>query len=150
MTKPPFEPVAHCDQDISVLRPYPQITAGTEEFWSAGALGLLKLQRCQSCSCFIHPPAPLCPRCLSDEVELTTVSGRAHVATFTVNHHLWHPAFTPPYILAIVEFDDAPGVRLTTRLIGVEISEVRIGLPVRVCFEQVGPTWLPLFTPEVE
>jgi len=65
--------------------------------------------------------------------------------TFTVNHHAWFPGQQVPYVLAIVELEEQPGLRLTTRLVGLEPEEVRIGLPVRVRFEQVEDVWLPLF-----
>jgi len=130
-------------------RPYPCVTAETAPFWSAGAEGVLRVKRCLDCARFHHPPAPLCPYCLSERLDFQALSGRARVATFTVNHHQWHPAFPPPYVLAIVELEKAPDVRLTTRLCHVGVDSVSIGMRVRVVFEQVGPAWLPLFEPEV-
>ncbi|MBB3860969.1 putative OB-fold protein [Novosphingobium hassiacum] len=63
----------------------------------------------------------------------------------TINHHAWHAAFPPPYLIALVEIAEAPYVRLTTRIINCEPDEVEIGAPVRVVFERQGPAWLPLF-----
>jgi uncharacterized OB-fold protein len=133
----------------NVPGPVPAITPENAFFWTAGEHGELRFLHCQACNHVLHPPAPLCPQCLSDDLVVKTVSGRAEVATFTVNHHPWHPAFAPPYVLAIVEIEEAPYVRFTTRLVNCDPDDVRIGMPVRVRFEQAGQAWLPLFEPEV-
>jgi uncharacterized OB-fold protein len=73
------------------------------------------------------------------------------VATFTVNHQPWMPGPELPYVVAIVEIDEDPTVRLTTNIVGCAPEEVQIGMPVRVAFEHHpdpdGDVWLPLFTP---
>lgn len=126
-------------------RPYPCVTEVTAPFWHAGEQGVLRIKRCLECTRFHHPPAPLCPHCLSDQLDFQALSGRGRIVTFTVNHHQWHPAFPPPYVLLIIELEEAPEVRLTSRLCHAEIDRVAIGMRVRVCFERVGSVWLPLF-----
>lgn len=139
--------MARDDTSEQVARPYPAVTPETAFFWTAGQDGTLKFLRCERCGHFIHPPQPRCPECLGTELAVTPVSGRATVVASTINHHLWHPAFPPPYIIAIVEIEEAPYVRLTTRIVRCAPEDARIGLAVRVCFEAQGPTWLPLFAP---
>jgi uncharacterized OB-fold protein len=75
------------------------------------------------------------------------VSGRAAVATFTVNHQPWIPGFDPPYVVAMVEIDEQPSVRLTTNIVGCEPHDVCIGMPVQVRFEPHDDVWIPLFEP---
>jgi uncharacterized OB-fold protein len=75
------------------------------------------------------------------------VSGRATVATFTVNHQPWIPGFDPPYVVAMVEIEEQPSVRLTTNIVGCRPEEVRIGMPVQVLFEHHDDVWIPLFEP---
>jgi len=128
-------------------RPFPALTPENEFFWTAGADGKLRFKRCQACKTWLHPPSPVCPTCLSKSIAVEDVSGRATVAACTINHHTWHPAFKPPYVIAIVEIEEAPYVRLTTNIVGCPPDDVRIGMPVQVLFEQVGPTWLPMFEP---
>lgn len=128
-------------------RPIPALTPENEFFWRSGADGVLRFKRCRSCGTWLHPPLPNCWNCLGAEIGVEAVSGLAKVAAFTINHQPWHPAFPPPYALAIVELDEAPYVRLTTRIVGCEFERIRIGLPVRVQFEHVREVWLPCFTP---
>jgi uncharacterized OB-fold protein len=52
-----------------------------------------------------------------------------------------------PYVVAIVELDDQPGLRLTTNLVNVAPQDVRIGSRVKVVFEPHEDVWLPLFEP---
>jgi hypothetical protein len=72
------------------------------------------------------------------------------VATFTLNHQRWLPGLEVPYCIAIVELDEQPGLRLTTNVVGCPPESVRIGMRVRVTFEQHGDVYLPLFTPDEE
>jgi uncharacterized OB-fold protein len=83
------------------------------------------------------------------------VSGRATVAAYTINRQNWIPGFEPPYIVAIVELDDEPDVRLITNVVGVAIEDVGIGMAVEVFFEdwtalsgdEDSRVWIPLFRP---
>ena len=132
------------------FRILPQVTSQNEHFWTGGAHGELRLLRCRACHYWIHPPAPICPACLGRDVAAEAASGRAHVATYTVNHQPWIPGFDPPYVVAIVELAEQPGLRLTTNLVGCAPDEARIGMPVRVLFEERDGVWIPLFQPERE
>ena len=129
------------------FRILPRVTPQNEFFWTSGADGRLRFLRCSVCGTWVHPPTPVCPDCLSKDLAPAEVSGRATLATFTVNHQPWIPGFDPPYVFAIVEIDDAPGVRLMTNIVGCEPDDVRIGMPVQLTFEHREDVWLPLFAP---
>jgi uncharacterized OB-fold protein len=88
---------------------------------------------------------PICPRCHGREMAAEAAAGTGTVRSFTVNRYQWTPTLTPPYVIAEVELDDQPGLRLLTSVVGCD--EVRIGMPVRVLFEQAGEAWVPVFTP---
>ena len=74
------------------------------------------------------------------------MSGRGRVESFTVNHQQWIPG-SDPYIIAWVSVEEQPELRLTTNLVGVEPEDVKIGMPVRVVFEENEDVFVPLFTP---
>ena len=135
---------------MSTTRPLPELTPATEWFWTSGADGRLRIQRCTDCSSLVHPPVPICPVCRSRNWEPSIVSGRATVIGFTVNQHQWHPAFEPPYVIAVVGLAEDPTVRLTTMMVGCAPTEVSIGQDVTVRFEHHDDVWLPLFEPTGE
>jgi uncharacterized OB-fold protein len=85
--------------------------------------------------------------CGSADVVPEAASGRGTVVTYTVNHQPWLPDMDVPYVLAIVELDEQPGLRLTTRLTGIDRSDVAIDMRVQVGFEPVEDIWLPVFAP---
>ena len=127
------------------FRVLPRITDENRHFWTGGAAGELRFLRCRACGWWLHPPAPICPSCLSRDLGVEAASGRATVHTFTVNHQPWYPGLDPPYVVAIVELPEQPGLRLTTNVVGCGPEDVTIGMDVRVCFEQYDDVWLPFF-----
>jgi uncharacterized OB-fold protein len=131
-------------------RKLPALTPDNRPFWQGGEQGVLRMHRCANCSRWFHPPAPVCPHCGSLDVAAQPVSGRGRVATFTVNHQAWTPELAQPYVVAIVELDEQPGLRFVTNIVGCAPDDVHIGLPVQVRFERVEDVWLPLFAPLFE
>jgi uncharacterized OB-fold protein len=72
------------------------------------------------------------------------VSGRGQVWSYTVNHQSWDGS-TEPYAIVLIELAEQVGLRLTSNLVGVDVDDIRIGMPVRVVFEQHDRVWFPLF-----
>ncbi|HBZ70144.1 MAG TPA: DNA-binding protein [Deltaproteobacteria bacterium] len=130
-----------------LTRLLPALTPENQHFWTGGARGRLQLLGCVRCRHLIHPPAPVCPECLSRNLEVAAVSGQGIVHTFTVNHQPWYPGMATPFVVAIVELAEQPGLRLTTNLVNCAVDQVKIGMPVRVLFENRDPVWIPLFEP---
>ncbi len=126
-------------------RPLPLITEMNQHFWRGGEDGRLHVLRCEACGYWIHPYAGRCPQCHSDQIAPQPVSGRGSVVGFTVNHQPWVPGVKVPYVVAIVELEEQANVRLMTNLPRTPIEAVRVGLPVKVFFEQDGQIYLPLF-----
>jgi uncharacterized protein len=131
------------------FRILPRLTDRNRDFWTGGADGELRFWRCQDCHLYIHPPQPICPRDLSKNMA---VSGRATLATYSVNHQAWMPGPDLPYVVAIVEIVEQPSLRLTTNLVNCPPDDIVIGMPVRVTFERhadaAGDVYIPLFEPE--
>ena len=100
------------------------------EFYAELAGGTLKLQRCDGCAGWRHPPRLACAGCGSDRWRWTQVSGRGVVYTWTVTHQPLVPPFAGdvPYAVVVVELEEGP--RLVTAVRGVEPAALAIGLPV--------------------
>lgn len=96
--------------------------------------------KCGSCGALDFPPRAVCPRCgrrSIGKMERLKLRGRGKVVTFTVVHDA-PKAFEmmKPYVLAIVELDE--GLRVTSQVIDVDPSEVKIGMPVESAFRKLG------------
>jgi uncharacterized OB-fold protein len=126
----------------------PEIDETTQAFWAAAADGHLVADRCRACGAIAPYPRGFCPSCWSDDLEVIDLSGRAELYTYSVVHANPMPPFKDlvPYVTAIVTLEEGP--RMLTRLVGVDPSEVRIGMALQATFERVGDEeGLVLFTP---
>ncbi|MDB5721052.1 MAG: hypothetical protein JWP15_1670 [Alphaproteobacteria bacterium] len=130
-------------------RKLPLLTPENRAFWQGGEHGQLLIARCHGCGKYFHPPAPVCPRCTSTDVSPEPVSGRGAVFSFTINRQAWLPELSEPYVVAIVELDEQPGLRFVTNVVGMPPDEVEIGLRVRVVFLNCEDVWLPQFERDV-
>lgn len=139
------------DAESLPFRVMPAVTVDNEHFWRGGEQGELRILRCGSCGYWIHPPAPICPQCLAREVSPQSVSGRAEVLTYTVNHQQWYPDLDPPYVVAIVQLPEQDDLRLTTNIVNCDPTEVDFAMAVQVTFLEYpdtrGNVWLPMFEP---
>ncbi len=131
-------------------RPLPQLTPFNEWFWTSGADGHLRIQACADCDTYVHPPMPVCPACHGRSAEHRVVPGTATVVGVSVDHQQWLPGFPPPYAVVNVALDGAPGVHLTSNVVGCPVEDVHIGQRVEVRFEQHDDVWIPLFAPSGE
>ncbi len=117
-------------------KPVPEPTADSAPFWEGLSQHRLMLQKCSGCGRIRHYPRPLCDSCYSFDVNWVQASGRGKVHSWTVTYHAFVPGFRDlvPYVLATVDLEE--GVRMNAQLRGVDPEAVRIGLPVRVDYEQ--------------
>lgn len=136
------------------FRVLPAVSDLNRHFWTGGEHGELRFLRCGACGAYQHPPQPLCWKCHSKDLTPEPVSGRASVATYTVNHQAWMPGPDLPYVVAIVELPEQEGLRLTTNIVECDPDSVKVGMPVEVVFEHHadpdGDVWIPLFRPVVK
>jgi uncharacterized OB-fold protein len=130
---------------VAAPRPLPRLDDSNRAFWTGGAAQELRLARCGDCKAFTHPPRPVCRHCLSENVAPEAVAGTGVIDTFTVNYQKWHPAMDVPFVIARVAIDGAPGVFLTTNIVGCPVEAVDVGDRVRVTFLQQDDVYLPLF-----
>lgn len=120
---------------IATIGIAPAITEETELFWEAAAKGRLLVERCDSCGAESHPPRGMCRSCRCRVVRAVEITGRGIVYSLTVNHQRWLPDLEVPFVVALVEFEEHPGVRIVGRLRGCDPEQARIGMAVDVGFE---------------
>lgn len=119
-------------------KPLPLVKRDIKDFWDACKRHELVIQRCKDCGTFRHTPRPMCHNCSSMNTENVVVSGKGTVYSYTIVTHPVHPGFMEvPYAVVLVELPDAGGVRMVSNIVDCPPEEVRIGMPVEVCFDDV-------------
>jgi uncharacterized OB-fold protein len=123
------------EPDPVLAKPRPRPTPTSQPYWDGLAAGVVRVQHCEACGAWVHYPRHRCPVCLSDRLSWQVVGSEATVYTFTVARRPTAAPFADdvPQIIAVVELD--VGVRLTTTLVDVDPSAVRIGMAVSAVFD---------------
>jgi uncharacterized protein len=128
--------------------PQPVPDSDTVGFWEALAGGRLALCRCQACRSWMHPPLERCRRC-GGPTSFEPVSGAGTVHSFIVMHRASVPGLGPvPHVIALVDLDDTPGVRVSGRIADAGPGDVVVGARVTAHVVAVpgGPFHQPEFT----
>lgn len=108
-------------------------------FWSELAEERLSFPYCSACARFHWYPLKRCPFCLGETLEWVSVSGDARLYSWTTVHHRFDTKGGPdiPYTVALVEFPDAPGIRLISNLIRIGSGDLHVGMVLTPCFDLV-------------
>jgi uncharacterized OB-fold protein len=136
-----------------VERPRPLIDDDHQPFWDALARREFLVFKCRECGA-AYWPVSYCRNHVNEplmgSLEWVPGSGRGQVFTFNIHRRAFHPAFEAevPYVIGVVELDEGP--MFFTRIVGCNPDDVRIGMRVRVRYEQVAEDVLPYFEPEVQ
>lgn len=117
------------------VKPLPLVTPTTKPYWDGLNEGVVKLQYCGVCNCYIFYPRSHCPRCLNQQLDWREVSGEGTLHTFTVTSQPTAPHFADevPQMLAMVDLD--VGVRMTSTLKNVEPENIKVGMRVKPFFD---------------
>ncbi len=109
-------------------------------FFESARRGRLAFPRCDGCGRFHWYPMPRCPHCRGSSITWTPVSSRGELFSYTRVQHAFDESRRGrlPYIVGMVTFAEAPGVRLITNIIGAEAEDLVIGQPVEAVFPAAG------------
>ncbi|MDE8652715.1 Zn-ribbon domain-containing OB-fold protein [Novosphingobium album (ex Liu et al. 2023)] len=128
-------------------RKLPLLEPGSAFYWTSGAEGALRIQRCTACGTYQHPPFPHCAACGSEDVAPAAVSGKGRLATYTINYEPWIPGLPVPFVFGVVELAEQRELYVFTNVLA-PVDQVRHGMAVAVTFEPHEDVWLPMFRPE--
>ena len=122
---------------MSNNKPMPVPTEISAPFWEGLKAERLLIQQCNQCSHWVFYPRRHCPQCLAHELTWREVNGEATLYSFTVTRIATLPDFADemPQMLAVIEL--AQGVRINTNLVGLDESEVKIGMRLQPVFAEV-------------
>lgn len=106
-------------------------------FWAHARAHRLTVQCCTACGDLHFPPGPVCPVCLSEEQTWQEVSGKAELVSWTTFHRAYWPSFAEalPYDVCLVKLAEGP--LLLSNFLGATPRDLRMGLPLRVAFDDV-------------
>lgn len=110
-------------------------------YWAACANHVLALPRCSHCQSFSFPPDISCPHCHSLDPAFTyePVKGAGKLRSWTIIRQSFLAGFDTPFVLADVELDGLPHIRMIGRLLDGPEVVLTIGEPVSVVFEDIAP-----------
>jgi uncharacterized protein len=137
--------------DDELMRRYPTVAIDhdNKEHWR-GYLGhRLVMNRCLDCGHWHNPPRSMCPKCWSERVEASAVSGRGRVQWFTLLHQgAPGPAGADtPYPAVVVELEEQPNLRLTTTVVGCPPEQIACDMAVELAWQDYGGAPIPVFVP---
>jgi uncharacterized OB-fold protein len=87
----------------------------TAPFWEAATRRELVIQKCESCGKYQFYPRPFCLQCESDNIRWVKATGTGTIYSATVVRIDISAEMQPPYMVAIVEFDEGPRMLSTIR-----------------------------------
>lgn len=123
-------------------KPLPVPDLDSQPFWDACKAHEFSAQHCNDCGKFRWPPQAFCPHCYSWKFSWTKLQETGTVYSFVVVHYVSIPAFQDdvPYVVAHIRIDGTDEqVTMISNVIGCPWENVRIGMPVRVVFDDVTP-----------
>jgi hypothetical protein len=122
---------------IGLPAPAPQADGLDRPYWEATKRHELLAQRCNACGRFQWGPEWICHHCHAFEVGWAPVPGPARIFSWERVWHPVHPALKPavPYVVLLVEFPKANGIRMIGNLAGDPRVDIAIGTTVVPVFE---------------
>ena len=130
-------------------RPLPLPDDVSAFFWEGAREGRLLVQRCSACSKYQYPPDVVCTFCQAIGVEAAAVSGRGVLYSYSVVDRAFNQGFVDslPYVLALVELEEQPGLRMIANIVEAGATPLEVGMPLEVTFEDRGEVVMPQFRP---
>ncbi|MGE7780260.1 Zn-ribbon domain-containing OB-fold protein [Peribacillus sp. NPDC097264] len=132
-------------------KPIPVKTQDNTPYWDGADRHELILQKCNSCQEYSHPPGPSCAKCgsteLSWESQGSDINGKVY--SYIISYRPFLPGFQDdlPLIIAIVELDKLPDVKLIGNILQCPTDDVHIGMQVKMTWEKMTeerslPQWI--------
>jgi hypothetical protein len=95
--------------------------------------------QCSKCGQLILPPRPMCPKCLSKDLEWKESLKQGKLLTYTVIH-VSPQQFQSlaPYAVGIVELEN--DARLAGMIKGIALDQIKVGMNLTIDFEEASTT----------
>ena len=118
-------------------RPVPEPDGLDAPYWDGTRRDELRVQRCRGCQGWQWGPEWICHRCLSFDLDWTTVAPQGRIYSWERAWHPVHPALRGqrPSVIVLVELPHAGGIRMIGNLLDAPEGDIPIGAPVAAVFE---------------
>jgi uncharacterized OB-fold protein len=129
-------------------KPVPIPNEASRPFYDGAREHRLMIQQCTTCGAVMWPVKSRCTNCLNSTVTWVQASGRGTLYTFALMHQVYHPGFADevPYNIAQVDLEE--GLRVMSNIVGCSNTDLEIGMPLEVTFEDISDeVSLPKFKP---
>jgi uncharacterized OB-fold protein len=136
------------DEDLIERFPAVFLDHDTKHYFRGLLHHQLLINRCADCRTWHLPPGPICPRCRSRRVFPEAVSGRGTVYMATILRQ--GPGIDPrhPKPVVVVELEEQAGLRIGSTMMNCDVTDVRVGAPVRLRWETEDGNPYPAFEPD--
>jgi uncharacterized protein len=114
-----------------------------QTYFEALRAGRFQIQKCAACGKHVFYPRVLCPHCGSNRVEWVTPSGRGSVYSTSIVRR--KPDAGGDYNVALIDLAEGP--RLMSRVEGIALDKIKIGMPVQAKIAGEGDKALLVFVP---
>ncbi len=138
------EPIT--DEELLAALPHTYVSHDNKEYYRSILNRRLCANHCQDCARWHHPPRPICPDCLSWNVELRELQGHGTVALLTWIHQGPNVVDGRPYPIIAVELDEQEGLRVSATIVAVDTQDEILGSRVRLTWIEREGVPLPAFT----
>ena len=114
----------------------PKINKIDQPFWKGAAEGKLLIQKCRACEKLQFFPRVVCTGCFSSELDWVQAKGEGKVHSFSWVFVPRNPAFKEevPICYANIVLDE--GVIFESRIVGKGLEGMKIGVKVKVVFQE--------------
>jgi uncharacterized OB-fold protein len=127
----------------------------TAPYWDGAAAGELRIPFCDACGASNWFPEETCGACGAAAFTWRTMSGRGTLFSWVVVHRPFLPQYADdiPFVPALVALDDAPEVRVPTRIVDTDPESLSFDMAVTVAFRPLrfrgvdGEVTAPFFVP---
>lgn len=115
-------------------------TSADARYFGRLAEGAFEIPQCEACGRLHFFPRVCCPHCGAEALRWVAPSGRGTVYSSTVVRRA-----DGDYTVCLIDLEEGP--RLMSRVVGMPVDDVRIGLPVQARVDQLAEGPLLVFTP---
>lgn len=127
--------------EVSYEKPIPVKTMDNAPYWDAADRHTLELQKCEGCQKAIHPAGPACPHCGSAETSWQQYGNdiKGIIYSFIISYRPFLPGFQDdlPTVIAQVELEKEPDVKIIANVIDCDVAAIKIGTPVEMTWVDI-------------